>query len=412
MSLPLLVAVRFRKGRRRSGMLSLISIISTLSIAIGIAALIVGLSAMNGFERELRERVLSVVPHGEIYSPYGPLNEWQTVQAQLKADPQIVNSAPYVSFTALIENGSQLKALQVKGVDLAQEAKMSALPHYVQNQRWRAFAPAQQQIIIGIGLAQSLGVKEDSWVTLLIPNTDGSGQLKPPKRIRLQVVGILQLSGNLGNSFALLPLADSQSYLGIGDGVTGIMLNVTDIFSANRIIGQIRLDVPIPLRLTSWETQYGYMYHDIQMIRQIMYLAMVVVIGVACFNIVSTLVIAVKDKQRDIAILKTLGADNQLIRRIFIWYGLISGLIGSLIGVLLGVLVAAQLSTIIQGIEVVIGHKLLNSNIYFVDFLPSEIHSGDIVIVFITAMLLSLLASYYPANRACKIDPVKILNGI
>lgn len=411
MNLSLITAIKFRKGRRKSGMVSLISIISTLSIAIGIAALIIGLSAMNGFERELNNRVLSVVPHGQFYSPYGNLDNWRQIQEELKGDDNIVSTAPLVSFTGLIENGSKLGAVEIQGVDPKQENSISALPNYVLNDKWQSFESDNQQIIVGAGLAQRLSIKEGSWVSLLIPVSSSSNQLKPPKRVRLQVAGILELSGSLSNNIALIPLTDAQKLLDIGDSVTALMVNVNQVYQANKIIAQATLHIEESLSFTSWEYSFGFMYRDIQMIRQIMYLAMIVVIGVACFNIVSTLVIAVKDKQRDIAILKTLGATNQLIKHIFIWYGVISGLIGSLMGVILGVVLSWQLSNIMGVIESIIGYKLLNGHIYFIDFLPSEIHLLDVVIVFITAMLLSLIASYYPAKRACKIDPARILNS-
>lgn len=409
--LALFLARKFRKGRRHSGMLSLISVISTLSIAIGIAALIIGLSAMNGFERELKNRVLSVIPHGEFFSPNGNLDHWRAMQQEIDNKPGITSSAPFISFTGLLENGNKLKAIQVQGVGVEDENRMSILPKYVMNNRWDSFQDNNKQIIVGVGLASALGVKEGDWVTLLIPTSDESGQLKQPKRVRLNITGIMNFSGNLGNNVALIPLSDAQQYLNIGDNVTGIKVNVDDIFRANYITNSIVMDLSRHLYVSSWEQTYGYMYHDILMIRQIMYLAMVVVIGVACFSIVSTLVIAVKDKQRDIAILKTLGATNQLISKVFIYYGVISGFVGSIIGVVLGVVISLQLSNIIQVIESLIGRKLLNSNIYFIDFLPSEIHFMDIFIVFCTAMVLTLIASYYPARRACKVDPVKILNG-
>lgn len=412
MNLSLITAIKFRKGRRKSGMLSLISIISTMSIAIGIAALIIGLSAMNGFERELHNRVLSVVPHGQLYPQYGNLEQWRQVQNELKENKDIVSVVPFVNFTGLIENGSKLGAVEVQGIDPEQESQTSALPKFVLNNKWQEFKSDSQQVIIGAGLAKTLSIKEGSWVSLLLPvSTNGSTQLKQPKRVRLHVIGILDLSGSLSNNVALVPLADAQKLLDMGDSVTGVMVNVDKVFDANRIIAQAALGLNMNLSFNSWENAYGFMYRDIQMIRQIMYLAMIVVIGVACFNIVSTLVIAVKDKQRDIAILKTLGATNGLIKHIFIWYGIISGLIGSLMGVILGVVIAWQLSNIMKVVESLMGHKILNSHIYFVDFLPSEIHFTDVAIVFVTAMLLSLVASYYPAKRACKVDPARILNS-
>lgn len=409
--LALVLANKFRKGRRQSGMLSLISILSTASIALGIAALIIGLSAMNGFEKELHNRVLSVIPHGEFFAAHGQLSDWQSLQQQIMQNPNIISSAPFIRFTGLLENGNKLKAVQVQGIDIEQESKNSQLPRFILADRWQAFKPNSKHILIGSGLAQSLAVREGDWITLLLPSPDSLGQLKQPKRIRLQIVGIMDLSGNLGNGVAIVPLVDAQKYLNIGDSVTGIQVNVTNIYQADYIINQTKLNLYQPIYTSSWQHNYGYMYHDIQMVRQIMYLAMIIVIGVACFSIVSTLVIAVKDKQREIAIMKTLGATNKLISKAFIFYGVISGLIGSLVGVILGITIASQLSTIIKGIEALLGHKLLNSHIYFIDFLPSEIHISDIVIVFSTSIVLTLLASYYPARRACKVDPVRILNG-
>ena len=410
--LSLFIATKFRKGRQQSSMLSLISVISTLSIALGIAALIIGLSAMNGFERELNHRVLSVIPHGEIYSQNDPIYEWRNIQKQIVDNPHVISVMPYVSFAGLLENGNKMKAVQIEGIDPKQNEKMSDLPKYILNNQWQAFDNDQQHILVGKGLAKQLNVKEGSWVTLLIPSSNGDQhQFKAPKRIRLQVVGIMDFSGELGNNIAIIPLVNAQQYMQIGDSVTNFMVNFSDIYQANYYIQQILFNLDTPLYGQSWQDNYGYMYHDIQMIRQIMYIAMIVVMSVACFSIVSTLVIAVKDKQREIAVFKTLGAPNKLIRRIFIWYGLILGGIGSFVGVILGVIISLQLSNIMMFVERIIGHKLLDSQIYFVDFLPSQISITDVCIVFITSIVLTLLATYYPARRACKVDPVKILNG-
>ncbi|XKM14544.1 lipoprotein-releasing ABC transporter permease subunit LolE [Orbaceae bacterium ac157xtp] len=411
--LAFFIANKFRKGRRKSGILSLISIISTLSVAIGIAALIIGLSAMNGFEKELNQRVLSLIPHGKIYtlSNKGILN-WGDIQKDILSQPHVTSATPIIEFAGLLENGNYLKTVQVQGLDLEQEQKISVLANYILDQSWNDFTANKQQIIIGVGLANDLKVKKGDWVTLLIPiSSDSTNQFKQPKRVRLNIAGIMDFSGDIGNGLVILPIQDAQKYNNLGDAVTSIKINFDDVYNANYLISQLALNLELPLSFSSWEENYGYMYHDIQMIRQIMYLAMVVVISVACFSIVSALVIAVKDKQRDIAILKTLGATNRLITMVFVFYGIISGFFGSLLGVILGVFISSQLSNISHLFEVIMGKKILNSHIYFIDFLPSEIHIKDILIVFLTTMLLSLIASYYPSKRACKVDPVKILNN-
>jgi len=409
--LSLLIALRFSRGRRRGGMVSLISVISTIGIALGVAVLIVGLSAMNGFERELNNRILAVVPHGEIEPVNQPWNNWNDALAKVEKVKGIVAAAPYINFTGLVESGSNMRAIQVKGVDPQQESRLSSLPNFVQNNAWASFKASEQQVILGKGVADALHVKQGDWVSIMIPNSDAEHQLLQPKRVRLHVTGILQLSGQLDHSFAMIPMQDAQQYLDMGSSVTGIAIKVTDVFHANTLVRDAGEVTNSYVYIKSWIGTYGYMYRDIQMIRAIMYLAMVLVIGVACFNIVSTLVMAVKDKSGDIAVLRTLGAKDGLIRAIFVWYGLLAGSVGSLIGVAIGVICAFKLTAIINGIEDLIGHKFLSGDIYFIDFLPSELHWLDVVYVLVTALLLSLLASWYPARRASRIDPARVLSG-
>lgn len=409
--LSLLIGLRFSRGRRRGGMVSLISVISTLGIALGVAVLILGLSAMNGFERELNNRILAVVPHGEIAPVNQPFDGWQNILPKIEQVPGVAAAAPYINFTGLLENGAKLQAVQVKGVDPQQEKRLSALPNYVINNAWQRFRAGEQQVIIGQGVAKALNVVEGDWVTVMIPNSDPEMKLMQPKRIRLHVSGILQLSGQLDHGLALIPLADAQQYLDMGQSVTGIAIKANDVFSANKLVRDAGEVTNAYVTIRSWIGTYGYMYRDIQMVRTIMYLAMILVIGVACFNIVSTLVMAVKDKSSDIAVLRTLGAPDGLIRAIFIWYGLLAGLLGSVIGAVVGVIATLQLTPIIQGIEALIGHKLLSGDIYFIDFLPSELHLMDVFIVLGTSLVLSLIASWYPARRASRIDPARVLSG-
>ncbi|WP_437216456.1 lipoprotein-releasing ABC transporter permease subunit LolE [Pectobacterium sp. LFLA-215] len=409
--LSLLIGLRFSRGRRRGGMVSLISVISTLGIALGVAVLILGLSAMNGFERELNNRVLAVVPHGEIAPVNQPFDGWQDMLPKIEQVPGVAAAAPYINFTGLLENGAKLQAVQVKGVDPQQEKRLSALPNYVLNDAWQRFRAGEQQVIIGQGVAKALNVAEGDWVTVMIPNSDPEMKLMQPKRIRLHVSGILQLSGQLDHGLALIPLADAQQYLDMGQSVTGIAIKAKDVFSANKLVRDAGMVTKAYVTIRSWIGTYGYMYRDIQMVRTIMYLAMILVIGVACFNIVSTLVMAVKDKSSDIAVLRTLGASDGMIRAIFIWYGLLTGLLGSVIGAVIGVIATLQLTPIIHGIESLIGHKLLSGDIYFIDFLPSELHLMDVFIVLGTSLVLSLIASWYPARRASRIDPARVLSG-
>ena len=415
MNTPFFISWRYQRSKHKNRLVSLISFFSSMGIALGVAVLIIGLSAMNGFERELNQRILAVVPHAEISSASGqsnaPIDHWQHLAAKLKQNPQIIGVSPFVSFTALVENGAKLKVVQIKGVETALQDQVSSLGRFVLNQGWQNFAQ-YGGLVLGSGIARDLDVQEGDWVSLLISQQTGSENLTQPLRERIQVTGILRLDGQLDHSYALMPLAQAQQLMDYqAEQVSGVELKTADPFNIQTLDYSMLQDYPQMLYLQNWISKFGYMYRDIQLIRTVMYIAMVLVIGVACFNIVSTLIMAVKDKAGDIAIMRTLGANNGFIKRIFIWYGLQAGMKGCLIGIVLGVILALNLTALIQGLESFIGRKLLSDGIYFVDFLPTELHWQDVLLVLLSALILSLFASLYPANRAAKLQPAQVLSG-
>ena len=415
MNTPFFISWRYQRSKHKNRLVSLISFFSSMGIALGVAVLIIGLSAMNGFERELNQRILAVVPHAEISSVSGqsnaPIDHWQHLAAKLRQNPQITGVSPFISFTALLENGAKLKVVQIKGVETALQDQVSSLGRFVLNQGWQNFAQ-NGGLVLGSGIARDLDVQEGDWVSLLISQQKGTENLTQPLRERIQVTGILRLDGQLDHSYALMPLAQAQQLMDYqAEQVSGVELKTADPFNIQTLDYSMLQDYPQMLYLQNWIGKFGYMYRDIQLIRTVMYIAMVLVIGVACFNIVSTLIMAVKDKAGDIAIMRTLGANNGFIKRIFIWYGLQAGMKGCLIGIVLGVILALNLTALIQGLEGVIGRKLLSDGIYFVDFLPTELHWQDVLLVLLSALLLSLFASLYPANRAAKLQPAQVLSG-
>lgn len=415
MNTPFFISWRYQRGKQKNPLVALISKFSAIGIALGVAVLIVGLSAMNGFERELNSRILAVVPHTEItVNPHdneATLNHWQNLEERLKTNKKITAFSPFVSFTALVENGNKLKVVQVKGVDKQAEDQVSSLGKFVEGDGWQKFAE-EGGLVLGSGIAKELDVKAGDWVSLLISQPNGEDQIAQPNRERVQVTAILRLDGQLDHSYALLALPQAQELMGYReDQITGVELKIDDPFKVQEMDYSMLNDYPQLLYIQNWVAKFGYMYRDIQLIRTVMYIAMVLVIGVACFNIVSTLIMAVKDKQGDIAIMRTLGANNGFIKQIFIWYGLLAGMKGCLIGIVLGVVLALNLTPIIQGIETLLGKKLLSDGIYFVDFLPSELHWFDVVLVLVAALVLSLLASLYPASRAAKLQPAQVLSN-
>lgn len=415
MNTPFFISWRYQRGKQKNPLVALIAKFSAIGIALGVAVLIVGLSAMNGFERELNQRILAVVPHAEILSASNAtdptIHHWKNLEKRLQQNGQIKGISPFVSFTALVENGSKLKVVQVKGIEKQAEDRVSSLGNFVQEQGWDKFGK-EGGLVLGSGIARELDVKAGDWVTLLISQQNGDEQLAQPTRERVQVTAILRLDGQLDYSYALLQLAQAQEFLTYKpDQITGVELKLDDPFSVKNLDLSMLNDYPQMLYIQNWISKFGYMYRDIQLIRTVMYIAMVLVIGVACFNIVSTLIMAVKDKQGDIAIMRTLGANNAFIKRIFIWYGLQAGMKGCLIGIVLGIILALNLTTFIQGIEWVIGKKLLSGDVYFVDFLPSELHWLDVLMVLVAALALSLIASLYPASRAAKLQPAQVLSS-
>ncbi|ODQ01068.1 lipoprotein-releasing ABC transporter permease subunit LolE [Salinivibrio sp. SS2] len=408
--LSLAIGRRFSRARQRNRLVSFISLSSVIGIAIGVMVIIVGLSAMNGFERELNQRVLSVVPHAQVFGVNGPLEDWQQVKRQALQHPQVVAAAPYVEMTVLMEHGSALKPAQIRAVSPSDESAVSRIGAFIDG-GWDSLPAAQSNIVLGQGVADSLGVKVGDWLTVMIPAADASLKLRSPQRVRMQVGGLLRLGGQIDHTLALMRLSDAQQLMALDDAVTGVSLKVEPVLEARRIVREVGQTLSAYVYMKDWTSEFGYLYRDIHLVRSIMYLVMVLVIGVACFNVVSTLMMSVKDRAADIAILRTMGAGDTLIRRIFIWYGLFAGALGSLIGSVLGVLLASNLTHLIQWVEQVVGHRFLSGDVYFINFLPSELRVSDVVVVSLTAMLLSLLAAWYPARRACQLQPAAVLSA-
>ncbi|MDP8033476.1 lipoprotein-releasing ABC transporter permease subunit LolE [Pasteurella atlantica] len=415
MNTPFFISWRYQATKQKNRLVSLISLFSSIGIALGVAVLIIGLSAMNGFERELNQRVLSVVPHAELLSYQNgqlqPIEKGKELENLVKNNPNVTASAPFVSFTALIENGSKLKIVQVKGVSADKQQQVSALHQFIEQSQWQTFKQ-NGGLILGAGIARDLGINTGDEITLLLPETQSDNKFAQPQHFSLTVTGILRLDGQLDHSYALIPIEKAQELLAYSTSqYSGIELSVKSPFNVKNLTMPELEQFPQALYLQTWIDKFGYMYNDIHLIRTIMYIAMVLVIGVACFNIISTLVMAVKDKQGDIAIQRTLGANNYFIQKIFLWYGLISGMKGAISGIILGVIISLNLTAIIKSLESFIGIKLLSDGIYFVNFLPSELHWLDIVWVLLATVILSLVASLYPAIRASKLEPAKVLSG-
>lgn len=257
-SLALLIGRRFSQAKQRNKMVSFISLSSTIGIAVGVAVIIIGLSAMNGFERELQSRVLSVIPHAELEGVRAPVENWQSVMTQAVANPKVVAAAPYVKFTGLVERGNKLKAVEVRGVEPDFEQAVSTMSQFIDQQAWSQFLPGQNQVIVGRGVANELGVNVGDYVTLLIPQTGESTKVQAPKRVRVKVTGMLTLNGQIDHNLVLLPMADAQQYNHLGEGVTGIALKTNDVLNAQAIVREVGRQIDVYVYLRSWQQQFGF----------------------------------------------------------------------------------------------------------------------------------------------------------
>ncbi|MBJ7589476.1 MULTISPECIES: lipoprotein-releasing ABC transporter permease subunit LolE [Aeromonas] len=407
--LPLFLGLRYSRSRRRNGFIAFISASSLIGIALGVMALILGLSAMNGFERELKDRVLSVVPQGELDAVERPLPDWPRLRDYLLAQPGVEAAAPVIRLNGLLEHGSALKGVQLRAVLPELEANLSDAGKYMTGRGLRELQPGERGVILGKTIADKLGVKVGDTLGLLLPQGGDQTGIKNPRREALTVVGLLEIGGQLDGLLGFMHLADAQGITGMGSDVEGFSLRVSDVLKAQSITVAAAQQFPHHVYIRSWMNSQGYLYQDIQMVRTVMYVVMLMVVAVACFNIVSTLVMAVNEKRSEIAILKTMGASPGQIRLTFVIQGMVNGVAGALLGALLGGLLSSKLTQILSVVEKLIGHRFLNPDIYFIDFLPTELHMQDLLIVTGAAILMSLVATLYPAWRASGLVPSREL---
>ena len=407
--LALELAKRFRKTRSEQRFISFISMSSTIGIGLGCFVLIVLLSVMNGFEKELTSRILSVVPHGELYSKSE--SGIENLDAQLyrfSQDGRIASVTPYTGLTGMLQSKGELKAISVTGIPVSEVGDKYA--ERVANRDWLNFSEQTNGLIIGKGIMSSMGLSVGDTVQLLIPQTTQDLTFKAPRSITLTVSGALSVGGELDNQLGLMHLATASEAIGITSKAQGIQFTLNDPFSAYDTMRDIGYSYPQAVYMSDWTRTQGHLYNDIQLVRAVVYIALTLVIAVACFNIVSSLVMAVRDKQAAIAILKTMGATDRLIRNTFVLQGVINGFIGIAIGVTLALLVAPNLSDIVRFIETSLHVEILSGDIYFIDFLPSSLHWQDVVVTVVVAMLLSVGATLYPAHKAVKVSPSSALH--
>jgi lipoprotein-releasing system permease protein len=404
-----LLAWRFRTNKRQNGFISFISASSTFGIGLGCFVLILLLSVMNGFEKELKDRLLSVIPHAEFKSVYASgIENWPLQVEALKLHPEVTFVEPYVNATGMLQKGNNMKAVEMTAVDPLYAAD-GVIPSLVTTEQWQQFQTDESATMLGIGLMQKLGLVVGDKVQILLPQLTEDWTLSSPKTLRLNIIASLDMGGELSNHIGYMHMSLAAQAQNIKHGAQGIRLRYRDAFVARELTREIGYELTSEVYMSDWTINDGNLYQDIQLVRAVVYIALSLVIAVACFNIVSTLVMAVNEKQNEIAMLKSMGAKNSLVISVFMLQGTFNGLIGTIVGVILGVLTSINLAAVARFIEDLLGVQFLSGDVYFINFLPSQLNWNEVYLTALIAIVLSVLATLYPAIKAARIKPAKVL---
>jgi len=408
----LLIGWRYtRAGRagRRNRFISFISGVSMLGIALGVAALIIVLSVMNGFQKEVRGRMLSVIAHVELFDAQGnALPDWHATAAEARKNPEVIGAAPFVAAQALVARGDEMRGALVRGISPAEEATVTDLAA----QRKATFAklqPGQWGIVLGVELARQLGVHEGDKVTIVAPG----GQITPagvvPRLKQFTVVGTFDSGHYEYDSALTLIHVDDAARLFRTDGPTGVQLRLKNVDDAREVAWQLQSSFGQQLVVRDWTRTNRNWFDAVQIEKRLMFIILTLIVAVAAFNLVSTLVMTVTDKQADIAILRTLGASPRSIMSIFVVQGAAAGVIGTLAGTLLGLVVAFNIDVIVPFIERMLNTTFLPSSVYLISRMPSDPQRGDIVPIVVISLLLAFVATLYPSWRASRVNPAEAL---
>ncbi len=406
----LFIGLRYTRAKKRNHFISFISLISMLGMALGVMALIVVLSVMNGFQKEIRARMLGASPHLEVVVDGGRLNGWQPVLDSVAQHPQVSAAAPYIAGQGMLSFGQSVQGVMVRGIDPAREAAITELADKMKVGALGDLRGGDFTIVIGSDLARTLNARVGDKIMLITPQ----GQITPagmvPRLKQFRVAGIFEIGmAPYDNSLALIHLDDAQKLFQFGDAVTGISAKLRDIDLAPRVARELQRQLPPDMYANDWTHQNSNYFRAVQMEKKMMFIILSLIVAVAAFNIVSTLVMAVTDKQADIAILRTLGASPRSIMKIFIVQGVVIGLIGTLLGAISGIVLALNLDVVIPFIEHLFGVQFLAKDVYYISDLPSDLRYPEVMLVAGLSFLISLLATLYPSYRASKTQPAEAL---
>jgi len=406
----LFIGLRYTRARQRSRFISFISLVSVIGIALGITVLITVLSVMNGFQREVRTRILSVASHIQISGPANSLADWHAVADKASQNPEVVAAAPYVTAQGLLSSGGTVRGAYIRGIIPEAEEKVADLAKHMASGSLGALKGGEFGIVLGIELARALSVAVGDKVVLIAPQ----GQVTPagimPRLRQFTVVGIFSVDHyEYDSGLGLVDLQDAQTLYRMGEQVSGVRLKLKDLFNATRVSRELAQSLGPGAYITDWTRLNANFFRAVDIEKRMMFLIVFLIIAVAAFNIVSSLFMAVKDKQADIAILRTLGASPGSVMKIFLIQGTLIGLMGTLAGIAGGIALAVNVDVVVPFIENLFGFKFLSKDVYQISDLPSELRMADVLLTAFFSFVVSMLATIYPSYRAAKINPAEAL---
>lgn len=409
--LELHVGLRYTRAKRRNHFISFISAISMGGIALAVLLLITVLSVMNGFETELRDRILGMASHVTVTGDRGQLHDWRAVREEVMVDERgIAGAAPYISGEGMLRTGRDLSGTLIRGVLPDEEAKVSEVANHMQTGAMDDLVGGEYRMVLGAELARMLGVRVGDHVDLMIPKATTTPAGIVPRFRRFTVAGTFEVGMyEYDRGMVLIHLDDAAALYQMGSGVSGLRLRLDDLFRAPRVSSHLESVLPRGLRVSDWTRKHANFFRAIATEKTVMFIILSLIIAVAAFNIVSMLVMLVTDKQGDIAILRTLGMSPRSVMAIFMIQGSLIGVIGTVFGVILGVLLSTNIANIVPIIEQILSTDLLSADVYYISQLRGELHLNDVVRIAGLALVLSFLSTLYPAWRAARVQPAEAL---
>lgn len=407
---PLFIGLRYIRAKRRNHFISFISLVSMFGIALGVMVLITVLSVMNGFDYEISERIFGLAQQVTISNFSGQVSNWEKLGHEVVKFPKVIDQAPFVSGQAMLTNEGSARPIMLSGVLPSQENKVSQMESKMVKGSFSDLKPGEYGIVLGQETADVLGVNKGDKLTVLTTEATVSPFGVLPQYRRFTVAGIFHVSGGLhiDDSVAFVHMQDAQKLFKLQNNVTGIRLKITDLYAAPSITEDLQKAYPNYF-ISNWTSQFGAYAKAIKMEKTMMFIILLLIIAVAAFNLVSTLVMVVTDKQSEIAILRTLGASPGMILATFMVQGCVVGVIGTLLGIISGTLLALNATALVDGLQNLLHMQFISSSVYFIDYLPSKLEWKDIMQISILALIMSLIATIYPALQASRTQPAEAL---